>query len=86
MLLKTRIISAAIGLVLFGAVLIFWNRVPIILDICIGIINLIATWEILDGTKLVKNRIIMVISSIFALLVPFIYTYFFKSQIIQQVI
>ncbi|MDD4699031.1 MAG: CDP-archaeol synthase [Oscillospiraceae bacterium] len=71
--MKTRIISSAIGLALFGAVLIFWNRVPIVLDICISIINLIATWEILDGTKLVKNRVIMVISSIFALLVPFIY-------------
>jgi len=73
LLLKTRIISSAIGLALFGAVLIFWNSVPIILDICICIINLIATWEILSETKLVKNRTIMVISSIFAILVPFIY-------------
>lgn len=73
LLLKTRIISSAIGLALFGVVLIFWNRLPIILDICFSIVNLIATWEILDGTKLVKNRAIMVISSIFSLLIPFIY-------------
>ena len=77
LLLKTRIISSAIGLSLFAAVLIFWNSVPIILDLCICIINLIAIWEILSATKLVKSRTILYISSVFAILIPFIYNGYF---------
>ncbi|MEG1887349.1 MAG: CDP-archaeol synthase, partial [Oscillospiraceae bacterium] len=69
---KTRIVSAIIGLLLFGCVLIFRNRMPIILDICISIINFMAVWEILDSTKLVKNRKLTAICSAFAIILPFV--------------
>ncbi|MBQ5717223.1 MAG: hypothetical protein IIV63_05565, partial [Clostridia bacterium] len=61
--MKTRIISGAVGAILLIITLIF--RATIMLDIVIGLIALIATYEILNTTKMGSQIPFMVVSMVF---------------------
>lgn len=64
--MKTRIISAAVGIVLLIITLIF--RATVMLDIVIGLVTLIASYEILNTTKTVQQMPFTVISFIYSVL------------------
>ncbi len=69
--MKTRIISGVVGIVLFAGILVL--RTPIALDkyypwiltAAISLLAAIGIWEILNNTKIVKNKIISVMSALF---------------------
>ena len=73
--MKTRIISAAVGIVLLIITLIF--RATVLLDIVIGILALIAAYEILNTTKAIKVMPFAIISAIYAILSVFTVRGFF---------
>ncbi|MBQ8550434.1 MAG: phosphatidate cytidylyltransferase [Clostridia bacterium] len=70
--MKTRIISGVVGGLIFAAILIVSTPIvlesyyPWILKAAISLLAAIGTWEILNNTKIVKNKIISVLSSVFA--------------------
>ena len=64
--MKTSIISGAVGVILLIITLIF--RATIMLDIVIGLVALIATYEILNTTKMSSQIPFMIASMIFTVL------------------
>lgn len=71
--MKTRIISAGIGLVLFSIILLF--RDTIALEISISIVNVIALWEILFVTRYVNFKPIIIIGGLYSFILPFLYSF-----------
>ena len=67
--MKTRIISGAVGVVLLIITLIF--RATLVLDIVMGLIALIASYEILNTTRTIKAIPFAVISAIYMVLSMF---------------
>lgn len=67
--MKTRIISALIGLPLVGVVLYFNNT--IILNIAVALIAALAVYEVLYNTKYVSEPVLIAICLIYTLTVPF---------------
>lgn len=55
--MKTRIISAAVGLVIFAAVLAFSVHIPLVLCVMLTLLCVLATYEMLHNTKLLKHPI-----------------------------
>lgn len=78
--MKTRIISAAVGIVLFLAViflstdLILENGFPIILTLTLSILSAVGAYEMLHNTGIVKNNIIMGISCAMAFLLVMLFS------------
>lgn len=72
--MKTRIISAAVALILLAGVLYAGASFPIVITIFISFISAVAAHEILHTTKLVKNNILTVGGIVYSALMPFIYT------------
>lgn len=68
--MKTRIISGVVGILLFAAILIFSTPIaldkyyPWILKAAVAVLAAIGVWEILNNTKIVKNKIISVLSAL----------------------
>lgn len=67
--MKTRVISALIGLVLLAVVFVFLETV--LLNIVMCAISLIAVWELLSATGCAKFRGLTALSLLMALLIPF---------------
>lgn len=70
--MKQRIITAMVGLVVLFAVLFSYNT--IVLNIAISIVGAIAVYELLHSTGYVKSRLILIMSFLYALIVPFFST------------
>lgn len=68
--MKTRIISAAVALCLFVGVLSLRNVAPGVLYGAFCLLNLLAVWEILHETKLVKNKLLIYGGLLYAVLYP----------------
>ena len=70
--MKTRIISGVVGILLFAGILVLSTPIalekyyPWILTAAIAVLAAIGVWEILNNTKIVKNKIISAISALFA--------------------
>ncbi len=85
--MKTRIISATVGVLLFLAVLMFSTTMvfdscyPVILTVTLAVLAAIATYEILNNTKIVKNKIITVPAMIFAAGGVFMFSYGLDKQV-----
>ncbi|HHW45878.1 MAG TPA: phosphatidate cytidylyltransferase [Clostridiales bacterium] len=75
--MKTRIISAGIGLVLFSVILLF--RDTIALEISISIVNVIALWEILFVTRYVSFKPLLILGGLYSFIMPFLYSFNFNS-------
>lgn len=79
--MKTRIISATVGIVLFAAILllstnlVLENGYPVILTAALSILAAVGTYEILHNTGIVKNNIIVAISLVFSLAAVFVFSY-----------
>ncbi len=67
--MKTRIISAAVGIPILIAVLFFYNTIT--LNIAIALVCLIGVYEFLHSTKYVTNPAVLVFSMVFAAVIPF---------------
>ncbi len=67
--MKQRIITGALALIVLVAALFCYNT--IIFNIFISLIGSIAVYELLHSTSLVKNKILLVSSFVYALIVPF---------------
>lgn len=67
--MKARILSAVVGLPILGIVLFFNNT--ILLNIAVALISLIAVYELLHNTKYITDPGLLIVSMIYALLVPF---------------
>ena len=70
--MKQRIISAMVGLVFLFAVLFCYNT--LVLNFAISIIGAIGVYELLHSTGYVKSPLILLISFMYALVVPFFST------------
>ena len=79
--MKTRIISATVGIVLFAAILLFSTNLvfetyyPVILTAALAVLSAVGTYEILHNTGIVKNNIIVAISCVFSLSSVFVFSY-----------
>ena len=70
--MKQRIISAVVALALLAVALFCYNT--IIFNFFIALIGTIAVYELLHSTKYVKNPVILWVSCLYALVVPFFET------------
>ena len=70
--MKQRIISALVGLVVLFAVLFLYDT--IVFNFAISIVGAIAVYELLHSTGYVKSWLILGVSLIYALIVPFFST------------
>lgn len=70
--MKTRIISGVVGILLFAAILILSTPIaldkyyPWILRAAVAVLAAIGVWEILNNTKIVKNKLVSGLSTLFA--------------------
>ena len=67
--MKTRIISAAIGLPILGVILFFYHTIAF--NIAIALICILGVYEMLHSTKYVSNPVILASSLVYAAAVPF---------------
>ncbi len=67
--MKQRIVTGAIALLVLVVALLCYNT--IIFNIFISLIGSIAVYELLHSTSLVKNKVLLITSFIYALVVPF---------------
>lgn len=71
--MKTRIISAIIGLALFIAVMALSGVFPPILCIVFGLLIAMGNYEILNNTGFVKSKRFLIPSLIYGFIVPFVF-------------
>ncbi len=74
-----RVISAFVGLIILGIVLVFYNTIA--LNIAIALIAVIATYELLLATNYFNNKPISAVSLLFVATVPFLQTKFLANNI-----
>ncbi len=67
--MKTRIMSAVVGLILLAVILLLFDTIA--LNIIISFICIVATYEVLHATNILKNKAIAIISMLFSGLLPF---------------
>lgn len=67
--MKTRIISAVVGIPIVLIILFFYNT--IVLNIAVAIISILGVYEILHETRYVKNPAVLITSLIYAGIIPF---------------
>lgn len=67
--MKQRVISALIGLVILVIVIFFYNT--LIFNATMALIALLATYELLNATKLIKYKGLALLGAGFSLLLPF---------------
>lgn len=67
--MKTRIITALIGLPILIIILFLHNT--IFFSIAVAIVSAVGVYELLHSTKYVKNKLLIVFSLLFSLIVPF---------------
>ncbi|MDO4743666.1 MAG: phosphatidate cytidylyltransferase [bacterium] len=60
--MKTRMISAFAGLLLFIGILIGQSYFPIIFDITVMLLCAVALWELLNNTGLIKQRFLTIVA------------------------
>lgn len=81
--MKTRIISAIVGLAIFVAVMALSSILPILLVIVFGLISALAIYEILNNTGLVKIKAFLITSMIYGLLTPFFFSSYFYYLVLS---
>lgn len=82
--MKTRIFTGIIGTSLFCVVLVFYKYIT--LNILLSIVNVLALYEVLVATKIIKNKPVSIISLIFSACVPFLSTPFYGFNIYSLVV
>jgi len=70
-IMKSRLFSAAI-LIILTAALIFFCNVPLVLNFFVAILSAAALYEVLIVTKYVESKALTSISMFFAFIIPFI--------------
>lgn len=70
--MKTRVISALVGIAILAAVLCFYDTPVFLIAVCI--VSMLAVYEMLHTTKLVTNKFVLVWSVIFAGFIPVFFT------------
>lgn len=68
--MKQRLITAAVGLVLFAVIMLFFDT--IIYNIAIAVLCFGAVYELLVSTKFVKNKPLLIAGLAFSLAIPFL--------------
>ncbi len=68
--MKTRILTGAIALVLFVAILILGEHAPWLIAVTISLLSLIGSVEFLTAKKLQREPVILVLTALFALSMP----------------
>lgn len=69
--MKTRIISAAVGIVIFAFVLFFSIKNALVLLCALALLNVVGTYEMLCNTKILKNKLMLYIAMAFSAVFPF---------------
>ncbi len=72
--MKTRIISGAVALVLLAGVLYAGSFYPLVVTVAIAALAVVAAWEVLHATGLVKNKAMIAAAFVYAALSPFVYS------------
>lgn len=67
--MKQRIITAGFGLLLFFAIMFFFDT--IVLNIAISCVVLLAVFELLSATKIIKHKFLSAVCMIYGGLIPF---------------
>ena len=70
MLVKQRVLSAIVGLLVLAVVLSLFHTV--VLNIAVSIVGVIAVWEFFHATKIDRNKALMLIGCAVAAVIPFI--------------
>lgn len=68
--MKERLVSALVGLLVLAVVFFFYPTM--LFNITMGLVSLIAVFEVLNATDTLKNRGFAVVSASFSILLPFI--------------
>jgi phosphatidate cytidylyltransferase len=79
--MKTRIISAVIGLPILGVLLFFYDTIAF--NIAIALVCVIGVYEMLHSTKYVSNLAILIVSLIYAAAVPFFNIDFLQGKLVM---
>ena len=75
--MKTRVISAAIGLIILAAVVLLFET-PV-LDIAVALLSVFAAYEIINAVGLSKNKAFTAVCSVFAAFFSSAYYHTFSS-------
>lgn len=70
--MKTRIITAIVGIIIAVLLMIFGEMFPILLAIAVSIINMIICMEFLTARKLQKNPPVAILTVLFSLAMPLV--------------
>ncbi len=70
--MKTRIISAAIGIAIFTVILFFFES--LLFNAAVGVVSMVAVYELLHSTKYIKSKLLLVFCAIFTAIIPFLST------------
>ena len=73
--MKTRIISALAALLLLAGVLYVGGYYPVVVTVFLAALAVVAVFEALKTTGLVKNRVLLAAAAIYAAAAPFVYEY-----------
>ena len=77
--MKTRILSSLIGIPILIAVLFFYDT--IVLNIAIALVCIIGVYEFLHSTKYVTNPVVLIVSMLFAGVIPFMNFHTMKEKL-----
>ena len=73
--MKTRIISAAVGIIIFiAAVFAAVEISPLIFHVLLAAVGCVAVYEAVKSTGYVKSRFLLISSLVYAAITPFIYS------------
>lgn len=70
--MKTRIITAAVGVAFVVMLMIFGESTPFLYSIVLGIANTVACMEFLTARKLQRSPVVMLTTLVFALIAPMV--------------
>lgn len=81
--MKTRVISSLVGLAILAVVAVFFDT--LLLNVVIGIINLLAVFELLNATGVIKHRVLTALAILLSLVIPFARAGYVRSMMMETV-
>ncbi len=78
--MKTRIISASVGIVIFTVIFFFYET--FLFNAAVSVAAMIAVYELLHSTKFIQSKLLLALNMAFSATIPFINTDFLEGKII----
>lgn len=77
--MKTRVVFGVVGFIF--VLLALYVFPPIVLEIMIAALCMLATYELLSSTKLVRNRLVLILSMAMSLALAISHSHYFAAQL-----